>query len=284
MLMNSVLTIGVSLKMYFGHGQTRQWSAAVAELARSNTAISRGEIEFFVIPSYLSILPTLQAFEGTGALIGAQDVATEDAGAFTGEVSALELAELGVRVVEVGHAERRRLFGETDMIVASKTAAALRNGLVPVLCIGETESGDTNSAVDASVAQLLSALVGSAAGRVIVAYEPVWAIGAPAPASAGHIVTVVRGLRAALAALNGREGSVVIYGGSAGPGLLTDLGDGVDGLFLGRLAHEPASLGRVLDEAASLLSSRSRISGTALSPGSTRTLHTPLPGSIADHG
>jgi triosephosphate isomerase len=250
------VSVGVSLKMYFGHRQALDWCARVAELARAHSAVASGAVELFVIPGYLAVPAAVEIFEGTSVVVGAQDLATADSGAFTGEVSGVELAEVGVGVVEVGHAERRRLFGETDGVVAEKTSAALRNGIVPVLCIGESTRADTADAAAECLRQLASALDGAPAGRVIVAYEPVWAIGAAEPAPAAYIRAVCSILRAAVSALEGRATSVVIYGGSAGPGLLTELGADVDGLFLGRFAHDPESLGRVLDEAAELAAVR----------------------------
>ena len=243
-------TIGVSLKMYFGHARALEWIDAVASIARSHPSIVDGSVELFVIPSFVAIPASVTRLEGTRVVVGAQDLATDDAGAFTGEVSGTELFEVGARVVEVGHAERRSLFGETDEIVAAKAAAALRNGLAPVLCIGEPVKTDPVDAARSCLTQLESALEGAAPGKVIVAYEPVWAIGAPAPAEPDYIRAVCSELRAAVADWTGRDGSVVIYGGSAGPGLLSALGDDVDGLFLGRFAHDPAALRAVIDEAA----------------------------------
>ncbi|MCS0499422.1 triose-phosphate isomerase, partial [Protaetiibacter mangrovi] len=104
-------------------------------------------------------------------------------------------------------------------------------------------------ALEVARTQVRSAVAGAPAGRLVVAYEPVWAIGAPEPAGADHIRAVTSGLQALLAELPGRDGSAVIYGGSAGPGLLARLGDDVDGLFLGRFAHDPAALREVLAEA-----------------------------------
>lgn len=244
--------VGVSLKMYFGHREALDWFARVAELVRGHDAVTSGAVGLFVIPTYPQLIPAIAAFADTPVRIGAQDVATDDSGPFTGEVSAVELAEIGVSLAEIGHAERRRLFGETDAVTAAKAAAALRNGLTPVLCIGEPERLDATDAAAATVAQLVVDLEGAPAGPVIVAYEPVWAIGAPAPAPAAHITTVTLAIRAALDSDPDRAGSAVIYGGSAGPGLLTELGDTVDGLFLGRFAHDPAALVAVLDEAAAL--------------------------------
>jgi triosephosphate isomerase len=245
--------IGVSLKTYFGHRQATEWFEQVAERVRSHPAVASGDLGFFVIPTYLQIAEAVAAFADTPVRIGAQDVSAFGAGAYTGEVSGAELAEVGVTIAEIGHAERRRLFGETDQEIAAKAAEALRCDLTPLLCIGEAQQLDTAGAANATVAQLHANLTGVPPGPVIVAYEPVWAIGAPAPAPAGHIVAVGRALRVALDALPEREGSVVIYGGSAGPGLLTQLGDAVDGLFLGRFAHDPDNLLAVLDEACSLV-------------------------------
>jgi len=248
--------IGVSLKMYFGHRAARSWLADVADIAATTPAIADGSLEFFVAPGYLQLLPALEAVGGTRAVVAAQDASEHDTGAYTGEVSPSELAEIGVGMVELGHAERRRLYGDTDAVVAAKTSAALRNGLVPVLCVGEPEHVGPDTALAYAAAQVLSAFTGAPAGRIVVAYEPVWAIGAPQPAPTTHIRVVTAGLRALLAGLPDRAGSAVIYGGSAGPGLLAELGDDVDGLFLGRFAHDPSALRDVLREATELVTRR----------------------------
>jgi len=265
--MTARVSIGVSLKMYFGHSDARRWFSRVAGLAARHPAVADGRVEFFVIPTFLQVLPAVDAFAGTRTLVGAQDVAAWDRGAYTGEVGALELAEVGVRVAEVGHAERRRLFGETDEVVAAKVAASLRSGITPVLCLGETERMPAADAENEIVRQLHAALDGAAAGRVIVAYEPVWAIGAAEPAPVDHITTVAGRLRGELDTLAERDGSIVIYGGSAGPGLLAQLGDSVDGLFLGRFAHDPDALAGVLDEAAALADARADAAAGALATG-----------------
>ena len=240
--------IGVSLKMYLGHAATLEWCAAVAGLARAHPAVTGGQAELVVLPSYLAVPEAGRILRGVAA-VGAQDLAVEDAGAFTGEVSGGQIRELGGAFVEVGHAERRRLFGETDAIVAEKTRAALRAGLTPLLCIGERDEQDPDSAAEISLRQLRASLTGAEGGSVIVAYEPVWAIGAAEPAGEEHVRVVAGALRAALEADPLRTGSAVIYGGAAGPGVMTALGDAVDGVFLGRFAHDPDALVQVLDEA-----------------------------------
>ncbi len=236
--------IGVSLKMYMDLARTRDWITALADMARTDHP---EDVDLFVIPSFLSIRDVVEALAGLRVAVGAQDVFWEDQGAYTGEVSAPMLAQAGCRYVEIGHAERRRLFGETDADVRRKVAASFRAGLVPVLCVGEAAELGPEAAVEACGRQIAEALEGVAPERdAVIAYEPVWAIGAPRPASAEHIRAVAGGLRDVL---RDRPNTRVIYGGSAGPGLLGSLGETVDGLFLGRFAHDIDALKAVLAEA-----------------------------------
>ncbi|MFF2631718.1 triose-phosphate isomerase family protein [Microbacterium sp. NPDC058021] len=248
------VTVGVSLKTYFGHGQAIEWCTRVADLVGICPAVADGSVELFVIPTFPQIVGAVDAFAGTPVVIGAQDVSQFEPDAYTGEVSAAELAEIGIGVVEIGHAERRRLFAETDDVVTAKVATALSHGVTPVLCLGEMH--ETSDAAAVVVDQLRSALASAPDGRVIVAYEPVWAIGAAEPAGPDHIIPVARALRAELDTLPDRAESSVVYGGSAGPGLLRRLDGSVDGLFLGRFAHDPANLLAVLHEAAALAPAR----------------------------
>ncbi|MFF2328730.1 MULTISPECIES: triose-phosphate isomerase family protein [unclassified Streptomyces] len=261
------VTIGVSLKMYFGHHQTLNWARRIADTAARHPAVTSGTAELFVLPAFPAIVPVSGILAGTEVRTGAQDLATEDTGPFTGEVSGAHLKEIGASYAEVGHAERRRLFGEGDTVVAAKTAAALRNGLTPVLCVGELDRVAPAEAAARTVAEtqrvLATAAHDGAPAPIVVAYEPQWAIGAPEPASPEHIRTVCEALTAWLATQPALAGSRVIYGGSAGPGLLTELGTGVGGLFLGRFAHDPAAVERILDEALSLHGSPS---GTTAAP------------------
>lgn len=245
------VTIGVSLKMYFGLARAAAWCADVARLAARHPAVADGSVELFVAPSYLQVPAAAATFAGTRVRLAVQDVAADDAGPFTGEVSAAEAAEAGVGLAEVGHAERRRLFHETDDVVARKAAAALRHGLTPVVCVGEEHRTTPQGAAREALDQLGRSTRGAPDGGLVVAYEPVWAIGAPSPAPAEHIRTVAGALGAALRSDPARQGSRVLYGGSAGPGLLTSLGTAVDGLFLGRFAHDVGALETVLDEARS---------------------------------
>jgi triosephosphate isomerase (TIM) len=240
--------IGVSLKMYFGRVRTADWCRGVAEIASSHPAITDGRVRLLVLPSHPYLLEARNIFGATPVHIGGQDLFWEDSGAYTGEVSGAQLAELGCDYAEIGHAERRRIFGEDDAVIALKTAAAVRNGLTPLLCVGESDRSSVEEATADCVAQLdsaLSAVAADAAGPVVVAYEPQWAIGATKPASPQHITAVCAALRTHLTPFTGSQ---VIYGGSAQPGLLTQLKSGVDGLFLGRFAHDPSAVATILDE------------------------------------
>jgi triosephosphate isomerase len=202
-----------------------------------------------VLPSHPYLLEARNIFAATPVHIGGQDLFWEDRGAFTGEVSGAQLCELGCDYAEIGHAERRRIFGEDDAVIALKTAAAFRNGLTPLVCVGEAEQSSVEVAAAECAAQLTSALATAhdIGGPVVVAYEPQWAIGATEPASPQHITTVCTALRAHLTKPP-FTGSQVIYGGSAQRGLLTQLTSGVDGLFLGRFAHDPSAVATILDE------------------------------------
>ncbi len=252
------MLIGSSLKMYFGRARTLEWTRAVAAICADHPAVRDGVVEPFVIPTFPSIPDVVPIATAARMLVGAQDLHWEDAGAFTGEVSALELAEHGVTLAEIGHAERRAMFGESDATVALKVAAALRHGIAPVLCIGEAREGSPDDAAAACIRQLEASLAlareAGAVGRLVVAYEPVWAIGAPRPAGDDHIRAVASALRAHLA--DDPLDAQVIYGGSAGPGLLPRIADSVDGMFLGRFAHDPAAFGTILDEALALEAAR----------------------------
>ncbi|MFB9376521.1 triose-phosphate isomerase family protein [Kineococcus gynurae] len=236
--------VGVSLKMYFSYEGTRTWLSQVREMADDLGDVG---VDLFVVPDFLTIGLALDVLRGSGVVVGAQDASWEDYGALTGEVSPAMLADIGCRYVEIGHAERRKMFAEDDIVTARKAAAAARNGLVPLICVGETVWTDSADAARVTVEQVEMALEEVPTdAEVIIAYEPIWAIGQQEPASAEHVVAVTTRIRAALARRSGT--SRVIYGGSAGPGLYGKVADGVDGLFLGRFAHDVANFRSVVGE------------------------------------
>ena len=162
-------------------------------------------------------LPQAQgALAGTPIAWGAQDVSEHDAGAYTGEVSARMLADFGCRFAIVGHSERRHFFGDSDAIVAAKAGSALATGITPIACVGETLAEREGRVTEAVVLRQLDAVlaaVGSGATRLVIAYEPVWAIGTGRTASPAEAQAVHATLRARLA----KAGAVdvpLLYGGS----------------------------------------------------------------------
>ncbi|MBU8868037.1 triose-phosphate isomerase family protein [Paenarthrobacter aromaticivorans] len=247
----SALFIGVSTKMYMGYAQSLAWLEQLLAEVDARPALAAGRVVPFVIPSF-PVLPTASAMlQGSPMVLGAQNCGWSD-GPWTGEVSPSMLAELGVGLVEIGHAERRRYFAEDDAMVALKVRAAVDAGLTPLLCVGEGVVAEPEDAAGTVFRQVKAAVSGdwSVASQLVIAYEPVWAIGAAEPASAAYVSQVVAALRVLLTA-HGLEELPIIYGGSAKPGLLPRV-DGVSGLFLGRFAHDATNFGRVLDEALSL--------------------------------
>ncbi|MCC5950245.1 MAG: triosephosphate isomerase [Nitriliruptoraceae bacterium] len=246
--------VGVGLKMYLGFDQTLTWVDALVDCVGRHNAVESGAVDLFVLPDFVSLSECLRRVEGTRVVVGAQDVSPEAPGPFTGDVSAPTLREVGCRYVEIGHAERRRGHGEDDQLVARKAVAAVRAGITPVLCVGERARGPVEAAVGACHQQLEPVLEAvqresdpiSAELALVIAYEPEWAIGAPAPAGHDHIRGVAGALRDQAAAAD--VPVRLLYGGSAGPGIATALWPSVDGLFLGRSAHDVRNVELVLDE------------------------------------
>jgi triosephosphate isomerase len=187
--------------------------------------------------------------------LGAQDVHSEDEGAFTGEVSAPMLAALDVRYVIVGHSERRQLFAEDDATVNSKVQAVVRHGLVPIVCVGETleerEAGGTETRVAEQVRRAFDGIDPSAASSAVLAYEPIWAIGTgrnAEPTDAGQVIEVIR---ATLVERVGPEvgGAVrVQYGGSVKAGNIREFmaHPEIDGALVGGASLDPEELALVV--------------------------------------
>lgn len=180
-----------------------------------------GAVEVAVFPPFTDLrsVQTLVSSDDLPIRFGGQDCSEHDSGAYTGEISAAFLAALDCRYVIVGHSERRQYHGETDEQLAGKIAAAHRHGVVPVLCVGETaEDLETHGPSAVPVAQLRAALAGVVAGQeIVVAYEPVWAIGSGQAATSDQAQQVCAALRATLVEVLGEEASAatrILYGGS----------------------------------------------------------------------
>lgn len=248
------MVIGVSFKLYLSRAETRDWCRRAGEIARAHPGVAGGAIDLVIFPTLPAMEISMAAVGEAPVVFGAQDLFWDDRGAYTGAVSGADLADMGARYVEIGHAERRAVFGETDGVIAQKLAAAVRNGLTPWLCIGEPDTGDADTAAAFCIEQLEASLAEVVSPTdIVVAYEPVWAIGQAEAASSAHIQRVAHALKTRLADDPRIDKSRVVYGGSAQPGTLRALGRGVDGLFLGRFAHDTAAFAAILDEAAELI-------------------------------
>jgi triosephosphate isomerase (TIM) len=233
--------VGAGLKMFLGYAETIGY---LHELAAS--AAEFDGVSVFVLPSFPVLAAARELLAGSPVRYGAQDAHWEETGAYTGCVSPAVLRELGCTFVEVGHAERRHLFSESDEMVARKALAAVRCGLEPIVCVGEEHETDGAAAtiVGDQTAAVLEPL--PSAADVVIAYEPVWAIGADTAADPERVAGVVAEIRRRAA---GRDGDLrILYGGSVGPGEIAGLlAAGVDGVFVGRAATAISGLREVIE-------------------------------------
>ncbi|MCV3766602.1 triose-phosphate isomerase [Rhizobium sp. TRM95796] len=234
--------VGTSFKM----NKTLSEAMAFAEALAASDAARDPRIQRFVIPPFTAVREVKARLKETSVKVGAQNMHWDDHGAWTGEISPLMLTDCGLDLVELGHSERREHFGETDRTVGLKTAAAVRHGLTPLICIGETlaerEAGEADAVLKRQVEGALSGLEGDArSAPVLLAYEPVWAIGVNGiPATADY--ADARHANIADIARNALGRDVpVLYGGSVNPGNCAELiaQPHIDGLFIGRSAWEP---------------------------------------------
>ena len=234
--------VGTSWKM----NKTLAEGLAFAEALAAFVPGLDSAIQPFVVPSFTAARQVKAALADTRVKVGAQNMHWADAGAWTGEISPLMLNDCGLDLVELGHSERREHFGETDATVGLKTAAAVRHGLIPLVCVGETlaerEAGRADEVLTAQVLGALQGLAGDAlSAKILFAYEPVWAIGESGiPASADYADEQQALIKQVAATRLGAE-PPVLYGGSVNPGNAAELigQPHIDGLFIGRSAWQP---------------------------------------------
>jgi triosephosphate isomerase len=186
--------------------------------------------------------------------VGAQHCHWEDKGAFTGEVSPLFLAKLNVQYVIVGHSERRQLFGETDQMVAKKVVAIQRQSMTPIVCVGETleerEAGQTEAKVIDQIRAALGTLQPAAVGALVVAYEPIWAIGTGRTATADDAQQMCAAIRLSVAEIAGAEAAESVriqYGGSVKSSNIAELIErpDIDGALVGGASLDPDEFARI---------------------------------------
>jgi triosephosphate isomerase len=219
--------------------------------------IAATQSDIVVCPSFTALSAVVERRYGTAVKVAAQNMHEEEAGAFTGEVSAPMLAELDVEAVVLGHSERRQYFGESDEALARKVPAALAADLEPILCIGETEeardSGETEAVLERQLEIDLGAVGVEDLERVVIAYEPIWAIGTGRTATKEQAQQACAFIRDVLRARGAAANRIrILYGGSVKPANAAELmaQPDVDGALVGGASLDPEEFAAIVEAAA----------------------------------
>lgn len=234
--------------------KTGSQAAQAADALKSLAAAAAG-VEVMIAPTFTALYPVAQVLKGTAIALGAQNLHWETQGAFTGEISAEMLVDAGCSHVIIGHSERRQLFGETDATVNLKIRSALSTALVPVFCIGETEAQrdaeETFSVLDKQVKDGLKGFAFDDLRGIVVAYEPVWAIGTGKTATREQAQEAHQFIRSLLETLFGKpfaDTVRILYGGSVKPDnvrALMEMPD-VDGALVGGASLDPETFSKLV--------------------------------------
>ena len=238
-------------KMYKTPAETRVFFEKFLPLVQN----ARGR-QIVICPSFTNLAAAVEAAAGSQVEIGGQDLFWMKEGAYTGEVSGPMLAATGCRWVIIGHSERRQYFGETDETVFKKTAAALEAALTPIVCVGERleerEAGRTEAVLLDQFRDGLSPLTPEQFARIVIAYEPVWAIGTGRTATPQIAAAAHRFLRAQVRERYGEQAAAqlrILYGGSVKPdnikGLMAE--DEIDGVLVGGASLDPVSFAAIVN-------------------------------------
>jgi triosephosphate isomerase len=238
-------------KMYKTPEQTSEFFAKFLPLVAG-----AAHADVLICPPFVNLAAAVAAAKGTNVVIGGQNCFWEKEGAYTGEISAPMLAAAGAAAVLIGHSERRQYFGETDATVLKRTVAALDAGLLPVVCVGERleerEAGKTEAVLETQFRDGIAGLAPEQFARIVVAYEPVWAIGTGKVATPEMAADAHRALRALAAARYGKEAADklrILYGGSVKPdnvkGLMAQ--PEIDGTLVGGASLDPAGFASIVN-------------------------------------
>jgi len=212
--------------------------------------------EIVICPPFTNLAAAVEAAKGTRISVGSQNVAWAKDGAFTGEISGPMLKAVGVAHAIVGHSERRQYFGETDETVLKRTQAALEFGLTPIVCVGERleqrESGATEAVLVSQFGKGIAGLTAEQFARIVIAYEPVWAIGTGKTATPEMAADAHRAIRAQVRAAFGRaagDAIRILYGGSVKPDNVKSLmaQTEIDGVLVGGASLDPAGFASIVN-------------------------------------
>lgn len=250
---NRKIYLGTNTKMYKNISQTVDFLTKLDCLTKD---ISRDKMELFVIPSYTTLSAARASVPAEDILVGAQNMCWEDQGQFTGEISPLMLEEVGVNLVMIGHSERRHIFNESNYEENKKVLSALSHGFTPLLCVGETEQeknyGTAEEVLNTQLKIGLRGVTTEQAKKIMVAYEPVWAIGVNGkPASEQYAEKIHALIHHTLVELFGAEIGdriPVLYGGSVNNENAEKLivMPHIDGLFIGRSAWDAENFNKII--------------------------------------
>ncbi len=230
-------------------------SESVALIKELAPLVAGAAAEAAVCPPFTALAAAKAALAGTGIKLGAQDMYWEKQGAFTGEVSPVMLKDAGCDYVIIGHSERRQFFAETDETVNKKLAAAFAHGLVPIMCVGETlaerEAGATEQVVGRQVRGGLAGITAGQVASMVIAYEPVWAIGTGRTASSDDANAVCAFIRRLVAELSGKAAADAVriqYGGSVKPDNIAELmgKSDIDGALVGGASLDAATFAKIV--------------------------------------
>jgi len=238
------------------HATLAEARTLIFEIVKAAPGLSPARL--VVIPPFTALCEASKLVHGSSVGIGGQNIYWEDKGAFTGEISGLMLKDAGCAYVVVGHSERRQFFGETDSGVNRKTRAALRNGLSPIVCVGESleerEAGKTIAKIKTQLDEGLREMTREDIRRIVLAYEPIWAIGTGRTATPGQAEEVHAFIRKDLEDKYGNPAAVyaiILYGGSVKPVHAYDLfkEKNIDGFLVGGASLEVGSFIQIAKEA-----------------------------------
>ncbi len=243
-------------KMYKTLSEAKQFAEEVKGLAPDSV-----KVDTVICAAPLFLEQLTQSLSGSTVHVGAQTMHFENEGAFTGEVSPVQLADLGVDYVILGHSERREYFNETDEAVNKKVHAAFAHSLTPIVCVGETleerEAGNTTSKVEGQVELALAGLNEDQVKQTVIAYEPIWAIGTGKTATSENANEVCGAIRNKVESLFGQQVSEAVriqYGGSVKPENIEELltMEHIDGALVGGASLQPESFLKLLEAGANV--------------------------------
>lgn len=258
--MNRKPLIAGNWKLHKNIAETKELTQAIAKKVQSNSSFSEN-LEVMICPTFTSLSAAKEMINGSQIKLGAQDLSEHESGAYTGEVSAEMLEEIGVSDVLIGHSERRQIFNENDDVIKAKVQRAFATSLNVVLCCGESleirEANETDKYVTSQIASALEGVEAhdNLAQRLVIAYEPIWAIGTGKTCDSAEANRVIKAIRAKLADIfNAQlaEKIRILYGGSVKPSTIEEqmAQSDIDGALIGGASLKADDFNEIIEKTA----------------------------------